>query len=82
MAEGIEEVLEERREERTKTEWMRMKNMLFERDERQIRATVEPVVKSMYPEEREAFGNKITEDMVQHLRTLGRDTETELKKYF
>ena len=51
MADSIEEVLEERREERARAE--RARERL--REERLIRAAVEPVVKSMSSEDRVAI---------------------------
>ena len=81
MADSVEKVLEERREEKAKSERSRMRL-------REIRAAVDPVLQSMSSEEREAFGSAMKEDMVQHLQTLRRETETlawfepeELRKY-
>ena len=84
MADSIEEVLEERREERARAE--RARERL--REEQLIRAAVEPVVKSMSREERDTIGRMLEEDMVQQLRTLRLDAETlarfepeELRRY-
>ena len=85
MADSVEEILEERREERVKAE--RMRHRL--REHRLIRAAaVEPVVKSMSREERDTIGRMLEEDMVQQLRTLRLDAETlarfepeELRRY-
>ena len=77
MADSVEEILEERNEERIKTERLR--------EHRLVRAAaVEPVVKSMNSEERDTIGR-----MVQQLGgTLRLDTETlarfepeELRRY-
>ena len=70
MADSIEEVLEERREERARAE--RARERL--REEQLIRAAVEPVVKSMSSEDRVAIArlfNKNKEMVLQPRDLMG-----------
>ena len=72
MADSVEKVLEERRAEKAKAARSKIRML----NEQLIRAAVEPVVKSMSSEERDAIGARFTEEMVRQLGTLDRETET------